>query len=177
MQISKYGIVLQRLKVEDLELVRQWRNADHVRLNMDYQKIISSAEQKTWFEQLDKTNNFYFVISSDSKKVGVVNLKNINTSLVQAEAGIFIGETEYLNTLIPILATITIMEFAFETLQLKTLYAKIASNNVKAILFNESIGYKKKNELLTEVFDYYYTTPILFKEATKNIRETLDKLN
>jgi RimJ/RimL family protein N-acetyltransferase len=106
--------------------------------------------------------------------VGVVNLKNIGNN--QAEAGIFIGDTAHLNSIIPILATVSIMEFAFDDLKLKTLKAKIAVNNVKAILFNESIGYIKQEHRLDNDFNYYETNQSLFIEATKNIRNTLDKL-
>lgn len=176
MQISKYGIVLQRLEEKDLEMVRQWRNSDPIRLNMKYQEIISSEMQLKWFANLDKKTNYYFIIKTDEQPVGLVNLKEIDFTLLQAEAGIFIGDAEHLNTLTPLLATIAIMEYAFEELKLKTLRAQIASNNVKAILFNESIGYEKATTQVDEAFQYYFTSENLFKEVTKNIRSTLDKM-
>ncbi len=176
MQISRYGIVLQTMEQKDLEKVRIWRNSNHVRLNMKYQEIISVEMQEKWFADLDKKTNYYFIINKDEKQVGVVNLKNINYGLLQAEAGIFIGEEEHLNTLTPISATISMMEFAFDVLKLKILKAQIASSNVKAILFNESIGYRKKLKNLDNNFQYYYTTEYLFKQAIKNIQSTLDKM-
>ena len=41
MKFFKYGITLERLREEDIELVRQWRNSDQVRMNMKYQEIIT----------------------------------------------------------------------------------------------------------------------------------------
>ncbi len=177
MQITKYGIVLKSLAEDDLEMVKDWRNADHVRLNMKYQELITSEMQQTWFKQLNKKLNHYFIISKDYVPIGIVNLKGINFETLEAEAGIFIGDEQHLNTLTPILATITIMEFAFNELKLKTLKAQIASSNVKAILFNESIGYKKIETNSESDFQYYTTKKELFIDATKNIRGTLDKLN
>jgi UDP-4-amino-4,6-dideoxy-N-acetyl-beta-L-altrosamine N-acetyltransferase len=177
MQLIKYGITLESLTEQDLELVRNWRNSNHVRLNMEYQTIIDSKMQSNWFNSLDKNNNLYFTILQNSKKIGLINLKDIDWEICEAEAGIFIGDTEYLNTLTPVLATICIMEYAFETLRLKTLKAKIATNNLKAILFNENIGYRKQGGHSENNFLYYETNEVLFKECTKNLRKTLDKLN
>lgn len=175
MQIVKYGIVLKMLEEEELEMVRNWRNLDHVRLSMQYQEVITPQMQLNWFNTLDKKRNLYFVILKNETKIGVVNLKNIENK--NAEAGIFIGEKEHLNSLIPVLATVAIMEFAFEVLQLETLRAKIAVNNLKAVLFNESIGYKKQELQADMDFNYYETNELLFKTAIQNIRSTLDKLD
>ncbi len=177
MQITKYGVNLESITEDDLELIRNWRNSEHVRQNMKFKEIITSEMQANWFKQLEKEKNIYFVIAKDSHKIGVVNLKDINWEISTAEAGIFIGEIEHLNTLTPILATICIMEFAFEILSLKWLRAKISSSNVKTILFNESIGYKKRIKESGDDFQYYETNSPLFREATKNIKGILDKMN
>lgn len=176
MQISKYGIVLTRCTISDIEQMRYWRNLEHVRVTMKYQELITPQQQIAWFTSLDVATNYYFIIKKNEIAIGVVNLKEVNFKTKQAEAGIFIGNIEHLNTITPILATITIMEFAFNDLKLETLKAKIAVNNVKAILFNESIGYKKQELQSDDEFHYYETNQQLFSEATKNIRCTLDKL-
>lgn len=176
MIISAYGIILAKLTDEDIELVRCWRNSDHVRCNMKFQDIISAEMQLNWFENLNDNCNYYFVIKENGKKIGVVNLKDIDWEKKEAEAGIFIGEENYLNTLTPILATISVMEFAFEKLKLTSLKAKIASGNLKATLFNKSIGYLKNEIQPDKDFSYYSTNEKLFKQAIQNIRSTLDKL-
>ena len=176
MVLSAYGIKLERLSSNDIELVRYWRNLDRVRFNMKFQDIITAEMQSNWFSNLDNVCNYYFIIKENDSKIGVVNLKDIDWNKKEAEAGIFIGDDQYLNTLTPILATISLMEFAFENLKLNSLRAKISSSNVKAILFNESIGYVKNHLQDDNDFHYYSTDENLFKSATKNIRTTLDKL-
>lgn len=176
MQVEAYGIILEPITEADLETVRRWRNAEHVKMHMQYREYITEAMQQSWFKALDKSCNYYFMIQKESEKVGVVNLKDIDWTHQTAEAGIFIGEENYLNTLVPVLATVSIMEYAFEVLRLKSLKAKIASGNLKAVLFNESIGYQKLEEPAGEGFDYYSTNEPAFREATKTIRNTLNKL-
>ncbi len=176
MRLSKYGIVLESLTFEDIDLVRNWRNSDHVRLTMSYQQYIDAEAQKQWFQSLDKQSNIYLLIKEVDAKIGLINLKNINWELGSAEAGIFIGEKEYLNSLAPLLATISIMEYAFEELKLNKLRAKISRTNFKAIFFNEGIGYVKEDGQEEMDFQYYYVTPQQFINSTKSIRSTLDKL-
>ncbi len=176
MQVAAYGIVLERLTEADLETVRRWRNAGHVKQHMQYREHITEAMQQEWFRLLDKSCNYYFMIRKETEKIGVVNLKDIDWAGQTAEAGIFIGDEHYLNSLVPLLATVSIMEYAFESLKLKGLKAKIASANLKAILFNESVGYRKLEEQASEGFAYYGTNEPAFREATKPIRPTLNKL-
>lgn len=176
MQISKYGITLKSLEAADLEMVRNWRNAGHVRPYMQYQTVITPAMQQAWFDGLDFNANLYFIIQQGEKQVGIVNLKDIDNDLRTAEAGIFIGEQAYLNSMLPVLATISIMEFAFDGLKLATLKAKIGDQNKKVILFNESIGYRKNSQQDDGAFHYYTVNHADFLSATKRLRETLDKL-
>lgn len=177
MQVKKYGLELVLLSKQDIELVRNWRNLPHVKNNMQYQETISAAMQQSWWQNLDKNTNLYFVIQSNTKKVGLVNLKDINLQLKTAEAGIFIGETEYLNSTIPVLATITIMELAFDVLKLKSLKAKIGVGNGKAVAFNEQLGYKAMLQQSHKEFKYYQTDVLAFKNAISKFRDTLNKLN
>ena len=41
MRIRKYGIVLESLEEADLEMVRNWRNSDHVRLKILENKFLT----------------------------------------------------------------------------------------------------------------------------------------
>jgi UDP-4-amino-4,6-dideoxy-N-acetyl-beta-L-altrosamine N-acetyltransferase len=177
MQIQKYGITLQRLEISDLELVRTWRNADHVRLNMQFQDLITPPMQIDWFQSLNVSKNQYFIIKKDAVAVGVVNIKDINDEVKTAEAGIFIGIKVYLDSTIPFLATISIMEYAFDILKLKSLKAKINTTNTKVILFNQSFGYKKEEQQRDEFFHYYTVTYNDFLLATEKWRGMLNKLN
>ena len=62
MKFFKYGITLERLREEDIELVRQWRNSDPVRLNMKYQELITPEKQREWFNSINNVNFHYVMI-------------------------------------------------------------------------------------------------------------------
>jgi RimJ/RimL family protein N-acetyltransferase len=144
---------------------------------MHYQGIITEEMQSHWYKALDKSKNLYFIIVAHSKKVGLINLKDIHQHFKTAEAGIFIGDREYADTMIPILATITLMEFAFDSLGIKILKAKMSSTNEKVIEFNKRIGYQREEYQSDNQFHYYQTDRDAFYLATNGIKETLQKLN
>lgn len=177
MQISKYGIHLNSLTSYDLELVRGWRNSEHVRPYMEYRQIIDAKMQSLWFDGLDKRKNLYFIISKEGMKFGLIHLKELNISEGIAEAGIFVGETEFLNSISPILATICLMEFAFDVLKLKQLKAKIGLTNQRVIKFNESLGYKSTGEKSGNQFVYYSSNELQFVQSISRLKNLLEKLD
>lgn len=177
MQIIDYDIELTTLKEDNLNLIREWRNMDHIRFYMEYDKEISMQEQVNWFNNLLVTNNLYFVINVKSKSIGLIHLKDINWNTKEAEAGIFIGDKEYLNTNTSILATITINDFAFNVLQLRKLKAKIKNDNQKAISFNLALGYLRNLENKNNSnFSYYVLLQSDYNNNLLKLRNTLEKM-
>ena len=174
MHWTRYGITLRLLSYSDIEQVRHWRNQDFVRLNMEFQGLISLEEQEKWFSGLDGRHNHYFIFSYKNVDAGMVNLKNLDLSASTAEAGIFVGDKEYLNTYVPFIATIVLMEFAFDELKLTSLLAKIKIQNKNAIGFNERLGYHFK-ERLNEEYAYYECVRENFKHTTHSFIRSLQK--
>ncbi|MEM7038683.1 MAG: hypothetical protein AAF570_16980 [Bacteroidota bacterium] len=72
--IDGYGIRLRRVQAADLEQVRMWRNAEHVRANMEFQTEISQEAQESWFSKLDLERNFYWVASQAEVDFGVLHV-------------------------------------------------------------------------------------------------------
>lgn len=175
MLLKGYGVELKTMQAGDLELVRQWRNAPHVREFMHHKAEISRDEQQNWFKQLDKNHNHYFVLYSHTKPLGVLNIKEIDKHSLSGEAGIFIGSLDALNSPVPVAATLLLMSYAFEDLKLRCLKAKIHEKNSKAINFNLALGYEKTPGDAVEGFGYYHVTKERFYEATKQLRATLEK--
>ncbi|MDD3744697.1 MAG: hypothetical protein PHX54_13825, partial [Lentimicrobiaceae bacterium] len=95
MKLFRYGIVLERLTYNDIELVRGWRNADRVRLNMAYQKHIEPHEQIAWFKSINNAFNNYLIINYKGEKIGLLNDKNIHWEERTSESGLFIGKPEH----------------------------------------------------------------------------------
>lgn len=137
------------LTYEHIEIIRNWRNQEYVREMMEYREIISPTEQENWFKQLkDGENKYYVITDKENEYVGLINLKNI--TLDCAESGLFIGNPNYLGTGIAYSASIALLNIAFFELKLKNIVAKVNVNNVEAILYNETLGFKIKAKLNKE---------------------------
>lgn len=175
MEIERYGIVLERLKAEHLNLVLEWRNAAHVRGHMEYQSLITSQQHVAWFGGVNGVDNLYFMIHYRNQYIGVVNAKEIDWKAGVAEAGIFIGDQQYLNDPASMLAVFTLMDFLFEVFGLNTLKAKISAANQNAISFNQKLGYQLLPDQSGQRFmhweasrsDYFETAKALRKGAAK----------
>lgn len=143
MKVFKYGVMLERLKEDDIELVRQWRNSDPVRLNMEYREIISAEQQKQWFASINNLQNNYLLVSYLGKKIGLLNDKNIDWEMRTSESGLFLGETDYYNTFVPYFISIAGIELNFYFLHWNKQYARILQSNTNAAKYNMLLGYRK----------------------------------
>ena len=165
-----YSPTIPRLKPEDLELLRNWRNADPIRANMEFRQIISAEQQEAWYESLRADKDFYFIFSKQGKKIGMVNAKNLDKESQSAETGIITGEKEFLSSPEPVLAVLALMEFLFLEMDLAILYAKYASQNAAIQKFNAELGFLPVNKDELKEFRYYSVTKDRFFSYTTDIR-------
>ena len=142
MVIERYGIKLKRLRWEDIEMVRMWRNSDEVRKYMYFREKITIEMQKEWFRFTNNDKNFFFVIYDNDYPVGLTEVKHIENGV--GDLGIFIADEDVLksNPLLAYKAVISITDFAFERLELDKLKATILPENTRAKRFNESFGFR-----------------------------------
>ncbi len=161
MKIEINGLVVERLKEKDIELVRQWRNSDAIRKNMLYQKIITPEEQLEWFRSINNFNNFYFILEYKGRRVGLINVKDVNWEERSGEAGIFMKERDLSALLIPVVGTVAINELISSVFGIKKLYAKVRKDNKAMQRLNALFGYKKVPDADTadKEYDLYVTTP------------------
>lgn len=141
MRISKYNIVLTRLKENDIELVRNKRNSKEVISQMHFRKPITAKMQKEWFASINNIYNNYFIIHYQGQKIGLVNGKNSDYEKRQSEGGMFIWEQEYWGTSIPAMCSVMMSDFSFLINNFKRNYIKILKSNENAINYNKQLGY------------------------------------
>jgi UDP-4-amino-4,6-dideoxy-N-acetyl-beta-L-altrosamine N-acetyltransferase len=153
MRISKYGISLIRLVEADLELVRKWRNDDDIRKFMNFRDYITKEMQLKWFESINTSDNFYYVIQYEGEKIGLVNDKNIDWNEKIAEGGLFIWDKRYINSTIPMKISLLMLELAYTLLGWNKTIVKVRKDNPRALKYNESLGYIVVED--NEKSDYY----------------------
>jgi RimJ/RimL family protein N-acetyltransferase len=158
------------LSEEYIELIRNWRNQDHIREMMEYNEVISAAEQLTWFHNLDKQKNKYFLIATNDEFVGLTHLKNCTDE--SAEAGLFIGNKKYLGTGIAFYASISILDLSFYELGLSKVDAKVKRTNLDAIRYNSTLGFKEQS-ILNEDFLLMTISKENYLERRANLINTL----
>jgi RimJ/RimL family protein N-acetyltransferase len=153
--------VLESLRPAYLELLRKWRNAPEIRRHMEYQEYISSEMQHQWFTSIHTIEHYYFVILESTIPIGLIHLSEVDARTGQA--GLFIGEPNYQGSTVPIRASLSLLDFAFNTLCLKNVTAKVKRDNLTAIQYNSALGFKVWKEAPNP--DFYW---MLAKQETFN---------
>ncbi|RED92315.1 GNAT family N-acetyltransferase [Marinoscillum furvescens] len=146
MIITGNRISLERITADDLELLRSWRNKPEIRSQMEYQQHISAEAQKQWFDSLDPKLNYFFKISYASEAIGLIQIQNLNTSTHTADSGLYIAKPSFWRTPIPYLASLPLLDLAFNFLKIKTLTAKVKKTNEAALNYNRSLGYHSQTD-------------------------------
>jgi RimJ/RimL family protein N-acetyltransferase len=169
MIIRNFGIILSQLTLEDIELVRYWRNSKEISSVMEYQKFITEEEQKKWFSVLNPHSDFYFLINYKGVKIGLIHTSHINWKEKTADAGLFVWDKNYLGTHIPVLASLAMLECFFENFGLQKYFAKVRRENSVAVRYNLALGFRLCEKSNDSKFDFY----VLEKE---NYLKTSEKL-
>lgn len=141
MGLKDYGITLEPLNIDSIETVRIWRNQTEINQFMDYQKIISKEDQLDWFKKIQNSNSEYYIIKKENNQIGIIHLNQINISTKSAEAGLFIGNNNFIGTGITLGASIVLLNHAFTTLKLEIIFAKVKNSNNNAIKYNQLLGF------------------------------------
>lgn len=140
MKLVQYDIILEKLKKEDIELVRYWRNNPKIQNKMQFREYISSEMQEAWFNKISNpAQHMYMLVYYKNKKIGLTNRNTLNG---HTESGLFIWDDDYWNSPLPILIFLIATEVYFKLERGEDIYGKILRNNKNAISFNKSLGFK-----------------------------------
>lgn len=142
--LKQYDVELSRLQIEDLELVRSWRNEAHIANQMIYRDYISEEMQAQWFKTINNPYNYYFVIVFKGKKIGLINAKDFNPEIGFGEGGIFIGEKEFEDSFAAVYASLCLLNFVFYFLpHITSSRIRVLKTNERAIQYNKLLGYQE----------------------------------
>ena len=177
--LTDYGVKLEQLRQDKIELVRKWRNSDKIKKYMEYRDYISPEMQQKWFKKISNTtNDFFFIIIENNREVGLVNIKNVEWSKRTGEWGVFVWDDQCLHNGTAYRAALCLYDFAFNVLHLDNIEAHIMNNNIRSIKYHERFGYEMVDNQIDisdkEVNQLY----ILTKEPyIKHKPIVMDKIN
>ena len=132
-------IRLDRLAEKDCEMVRQWRNAEHIRQHMFYRETITPEAQRNWFNALRCDVDFYFVISAE-KPIGLIHVKDLQNGI--GNAGLFIHDQSYWGSPFPVVASMTLLTAFFSRNDIHTMVSSIRPENKVSKEYNEQLGFR-----------------------------------
>lgn len=173
MKIRAYNMVLERLKQEQIEMLRQWRNSEEIKKYMAFREEISPEMQANWFHSINNKNNHYFIIHLDEQPVGLINGKDANYEDKSVEGGIFLVEKKYWETLLPASVSVSFTDFGFDLLGFEKIYAHILKDNQRAISYNHQLGFELCEGEAENYNQLYVLTKERYQEKIKNIRQSL----
>lgn len=174
MELSKYGVKLHRLREEDIELVRTWRNSPLIRHYMEFRDEITPEMQKEWFLSINNNENYYFIIEYQQKKIGLINSSHIEWDTVSSEGGIFLWDEQYYETFVPVWASLCLLETSFFIFGAGRSVIKTLRDNERAKKLNVHLGYELVPGQENIYNQQYLLTPESFtRHAPKLIKAAL----
>jgi len=170
MIVREFGITLRRLALEDIELVRQKRNSEEIRQVMQFREEITPEMQLKWFESINNFENYYYIVEYQGTKVALINDRNMDWEARTSESGLFFWDKEYINTFIPILASLVLLDVGFHYLDWKISYIHVMRDNFAAIGYARQIGYELCEGQEEQENQLYYLSRENFEIKGRNIR-------
>ena len=142
------------IKVDDLRIVslqlknvydlRDWESYDDP-LFRDYNfPELDDHEVRQWFKtrvELSSSQNFA-VVNNCGKTIGLIHIKNIKKILKVASLGI-VFDSKYINQGYGTKSLQAVLEYFFESMNMRTLYLDVATHNKRAIRCYEKCGFEK----------------------------------
>jgi UDP-4-amino-4,6-dideoxy-N-acetyl-beta-L-altrosamine N-acetyltransferase len=143
---------LRPLTEKDLSLVRAWRNAPEVRLNMYSTHEISEAEHKAWFARLkDNTQSRWFIYEDAlGQPKGVIYFTQIEPSNGSAFWGFYVAPEAIsgMGTRMGLDA----LDKVFLEMRLHKVNSEALAQNVGSIRFQKKLGFQEEGLLR----DFHY---------------------
>lgn len=131
--LEAFGLTLRRLTEADIETVRQKRNSTEIQRFMAWRGHITPEMQREWFRSIDNWHNYYFLLYVGGETpVGLFNLKDIDRRTATAETGSMIWDTNLRDRRIGTRATLAVLDFAFECLNLRRVMIHVLPDNLRS---------------------------------------------
>lgn len=141
-------IILRPVQESDLPYFVRWLNdQETTKYLLTYLPIMEVGE-KEWFEKLHKNKNSDIVLTlvvlvgDEWKVAGSMGLHRINWKDGTATTGAFIGEEEFRGKGYGTEAKMLLLNYAFNTLNLRKICSSVKSFNGRSKRYNEKCGYK-----------------------------------
>lgn len=138
-------INLAPIELEDIEVIRMWRNNPNIQKYLREYRLFSKSQKKEWYSNMIKDNRFEMFLIKDNKTsepVGVCGLTYIDWVNRHADVHLYVGKDEtWIDDKYCPKALKMILDYAFGTLNLNKVWAEIYEIDNKKIEFFKNNGF------------------------------------
>ena len=143
---------LREMSVDDLELVRTWRNHPKINKFMFTQSEISAEAHKKWFESTRKDASKQLLIYTETTKpLGFIQFSAIRNFNKLVEWGFYVAPDASKGT--GSRMTALAIEFAFNDLHIHKIFAEILDYNEPSIQLHRKLGFNQEGLLKDHHYD------------------------
>jgi RimJ/RimL family protein N-acetyltransferase len=168
---------------EDIPYFLRWMNDQEVIQYLATFLPKTEADEVAWLEHLhrDKETNVVFVVldTKSRKPIGIMGIHGINWKSRLATTGAVIGEKEYWGRGYGSEAKMLLLNFAFNTLNLRKICSLVFGFNERSIAYSKKCGYEVEGILKAHHFkNGAYCDEVhmaVFKEQWQPIWEQFEK--
>jgi len=140
------------IREEHLEQLLEWRNSETIRSKMITDHLITMEEHRNWFKQKEKqATPLHFVFEYKGKPVGYIGYTDRDPASGICSSGLYIGDHEGLPPTSGFAIEFLMLEYAFERLDVRKLWAGVFSFNRKVIQLHELFGFQHEGLLKAHV--------------------------
>jgi diamine N-acetyltransferase len=146
-------IILKPFNIGHLNSTYLWMQDSDLRRNFLIRKNINPENHTDWFQNYsnDRTQKI-FAIYYDDIHCGNCGLKYINLIDQKAELWIYIGNYDHRGMGVAKSATLQLIQFAFNQLNLNKIYLHVVEFNKAAINLYLNTGFKEEGVFQEEIF-------------------------
>ncbi len=142
---------------------------------MAFREQISPEQQIKWFESINNDRNRFFVIQIHDQPVGLTEFKKIDFEKREAEAGIFIYDKRYRDSIFSYAVSILLLDYGFGDLNFEKVFAYILDSNPRAVRYNKSFGFESVSESDVDGKRLYQLTKSRYLNAVGKYRKIIQE--
>lgn len=137
-------ITLNPIEVQDIEIIRLWRNEENYKNTFINTNSISSEDQLKWYKKYkENIEDRMFTIVYNNTKIGTISLYNINYQNKRAEVGrLLIGDLNSRGNGIGLKAIDAICKYGFNRLGLSKITLEVFEDNIYARNVDNKAGFQ-----------------------------------
>ncbi len=142
---------IRAIEKTDMDEIMKWVNDPEVKNNLLMRYPISRYQEEKWIEravdETNKRNKAFAIETKEGVYLGGISLHGIDWENRNAEVGIVIGKKEYWGKGYGTDAMMSILDFAFNQMNLHRVYLRVFEYNLRGMKSYEKCGFKKEGIL------------------------------